>query len=174
MPLSTFLMMHGCSMAETARDGMGSHGAGSGLALAALTSRWLLLPVLSMMDVRAGLHVCANVCTVQDGFRTGEKGSKADGGRCKLQRAACSGTVASRLSARHVRRLGFCEAACTHSRLAISSRSGRGDALLPLLRLGGVHGRTLGRTGISTSSHHAVALSWHVEPPTRIHPAHHR
>lgn len=27
MPLSTFLMMHGCSTTEMARDGMGSHGA---------------------------------------------------------------------------------------------------------------------------------------------------
>lgn len=27
MPLSTFLMIHGCSTTEIAREGMGSHGA---------------------------------------------------------------------------------------------------------------------------------------------------
>lgn len=37
--------MHGCSMAETAREGMDSHGAGSVLLLAKLISRWLLFMV---------------------------------------------------------------------------------------------------------------------------------
>lgn len=54
--------------------------------------------------------------------------------------------------------------------------AGGGDALLPLLRLaGGAHGalactrrHLLGSTG----SHHAVALNWHFELPTRIHPLH--
>jgi hypothetical protein len=54
--------------------------------------------------------------------------------------------------------------------------AGGSDALVPLLRLaGGVHGalactrrHLLGSTG----SHHAVALSWHFELPTRIHPLH--
>jgi hypothetical protein len=59
MPLSIFLMMHGCSMAETAREGMGSHGAGSVLAVAALMSRLLLL--LFMVGVSP--EELGNMCT---------------------------------------------------------------------------------------------------------------
>jgi hypothetical protein len=41
MPLSTFLMMHGCSTTETGRNGMGSHGA--------CCCSWLVVELLVMV-----------------------------------------------------------------------------------------------------------------------------
>lgn len=56
-------------MAETARDGMGSHGAGSVLALAELMSRWLLF----MVAVKAQRYV-----PMPSSCLFGEKGSKLE------------------------------------------------------------------------------------------------
>jgi hypothetical protein len=57
MPLSTFLTMHGCSTAEMARDGIGSHGACCGSSLGAATCCSLSMVVSDGVGRREGLQV---------------------------------------------------------------------------------------------------------------------
>lgn len=164
MPLSTFLMMHGCSMAETARSGIGSHGASSVLLLSASTSCSLLF---MFMFWCAGSRIHQGLTSLAACFAD-EQGSNmkfeialyrlalmSKAPRCitVLQRTLSGSRLHGRLCA-----------------MCLSSNALAQREVVMLLRLAGVCTvRQLVRLRTapgSTSSHHTVALSWHFERPT--------